>query len=44
LSSSTTVTLEDWVAAVDAAPEPPLCVAHSMGGVSCSQFADRLGS
>ncbi|MEA2170627.1 MAG: hypothetical protein QOF76_3927 [Solirubrobacteraceae bacterium] len=44
-AAAPTVTLEDWVAAVgaavDAAPEPPLLVAHSMGGVSCSQFADR---
>jgi pimeloyl-ACP methyl ester carboxylesterase len=40
-----TVTLDDWVArvsgAVDAAPEPPILVAHSMGGVSSSQLAER---
>lgn len=40
-----TVTLEDWVdavsEAVDRAPEPPVLVGHSMGGVSSSVLAER---
>jgi len=39
------VTLEDWVGAVskavDATTSPPLLVAHSMGGISASQLAER---
>jgi pimeloyl-ACP methyl ester carboxylesterase len=38
-------TLDDYVAAigaaVDRAPEPPVLVGHSMGGVSTSQYAER---
>lgn len=38
-------TLEDWIAAVgaavDAAPERPVLVGHSMGGVSTSALAER---
>lgn len=41
------VTLEDWVgtvsAAVDRADSPPVLVAHSMGGLSASQLAERRG-
>jgi pimeloyl-ACP methyl ester carboxylesterase len=43
-----TVTLEDWVAAVntaiDSAADPPVLVGHSFGGLTVSELAERRGS
>jgi len=43
-----TVTFEDWVAAVsaaiDSAPETPVLVGHSVGGVTVSQVAECRGT
>jgi pimeloyl-ACP methyl ester carboxylesterase len=42
---SAAVSLEDWIAtvsaALDAAPEPPVLVGHSMGGLTVSALAER---
>jgi pimeloyl-ACP methyl ester carboxylesterase len=42
---ATTVTLEDWVShmssVIDAGPTPVVLVAHSMGGLTASQLAER---
>jgi pimeloyl-ACP methyl ester carboxylesterase len=44
-TGGSTVTFEDWVAcvaaAVDASAQPPVLIAHSMGGLSSSQLAER---
>jgi pimeloyl-ACP methyl ester carboxylesterase len=43
-----TTTLDDWVAALEAvvktAPTPPVVVAHSLGGVTANQHAERYAN